>query len=138
MAIVPVYWSLAFIIAASIPDFFGLTGIVAAVCMMQFCYSFPPLFALGYIIKRDAIQDGEGFDPATGQVIRHDTGMKRWIRGYLGRRWYMNIWNTIFLGGALATAGLGAYDSVETLINGFKNPQINAFSCQSPLNLNAA
>jgi hypothetical protein len=30
--IVPIYWTIAFILAAAIPDFFGLTNIAAATC----------------------------------------------------------------------------------------------------------
>lgn len=45
-AIVPVYWALAYIIAASIPDFFGFTSLVAAICILQFTYTFPPILYL--------------------------------------------------------------------------------------------
>jgi hypothetical protein len=135
-AIVPVYWSIAFIVAASIPDFFGLVAVVAAFCVVQFCYSFPPLLALGYFIKKNALRDGEGFDATTGAVTRHDTGIKRWMRGFFAGNWYMNVFNAIYLGGALATAGLGAYSAIESMITAFENPQVNAFTCNSPLNLN--
>ena len=136
--IVPIYWSIAFIVAASIPDFFGLVSVVAAFCIVQFCYSFPPLLALGFFIKTHALQAGEGFDPATGVVTKHDSGIKRWVRGFVSGPWYINAWNVIYLGGALVTAGLGAYAAIEGLIAAFADPQVNAFSCQSPLNLNAA
>ncbi|KAG0645681.1 hypothetical protein D0Z07_8572 [Hyphodiscus hymeniophilus] len=134
--IVPIYWTIAFIIAASIPDFFGLVGVVAAFCVIQFCYSFPPLLALGYFIKLNAMGDGEGFNPSTGVVTRHDTGIRRWTRGFFGDMWYRNVFNVIYLGGALATAGLGAYSSIESMINAFKDTQLNSFNCKSPLNLN--
>lgn len=57
---VPVYWTIAFIVAAAIPDFFGLFSVVAAFCIIQFFYSFPPALALGYFIKRGAIRENEG------------------------------------------------------------------------------
>lgn len=41
-AIVPVYWALAYIVAAAIPNFSALTGLIAAVCILQFTYTFPP------------------------------------------------------------------------------------------------
>ena len=136
--IVPIYWSVAFVVAASIPDFFGLVSVVAAFCIIQFCYSFTPLLALGYFMRRDSIRksEGEGFNPATGQVVRNDSGVKRWARGFVSGPWYMNLWNVIYLGGALATAGLGAYAAIQGMIVVFQNPQINAFTCTSPLNLN--
>ena len=135
--IVPIYWFVAFIIAASIPDFFGLVSVVSAFCIIQFTYSFPPWLALGFYIKKNAMQEGEGYDPATGNIIRHDTGIKRMMRGFMGGRWYVNVWNIVYLLGALATAGLGAYAAIQGLIDAFANPQLNAFSCTSPLNLNA-
>jgi hypothetical protein len=136
--IVPIYWTLAFIIAASIPDFFGLLSITAAVCFVQFTYTFPPMLAFGYLIQRNAMQDGEGFDPATGTVTLHDRGVKRWIRGFFAKAWYLNLWHCIYAGGALAVAGLGAYAACEALISAFQNPQVNAFSCTSPLDISAA
>jgi len=136
MGIVPIYWTIAFVVAASIPDFFGLVSVVAAFCIIQFCYSFPPLLALGYFIKRDSIREGEGFDPTTGRVVRNDSGPRRWIRGFFAGPWYMNVFNVFYLGGALATAGLGAYAAIQGMIEVFQNPQINAFTCTSPLNLN--
>lgn len=138
--IVPIYWTIAFVVAASIPDFFGLVSVVAAFCIIQFCYSFPPLLALGYFIQRDSIRtsEGEGFNPTTGQVVRNDSGPIRWARGFVSGPWYMNLWNVIYLGGALATAGLGAYAAIQGMIVVFENPQINAFTCTSPLNLNAS
>lgn len=77
--IVPIYWSIAFIVAAAIPDFFGLTNMIAAVCTLQFTYSFPPILAFGYLIQKNAMQEGEGFDPATGVVTLHDHGLKRHV-----------------------------------------------------------
>lgn len=136
--IVPIYWTIAFIIAASIPDFFGLVSIVAAFCIVQFCYSFPPALAIGYAIKQGAMLEGEGFDPATGNIIRHDGGMKRILRGFMAGRWYINVFNVIYLGGALATAGLGAYAAIVQMKSAFENPQLNAFSCNSPLDLSAS
>ncbi|KAF2152568.1 hypothetical protein K461DRAFT_286439 [Myriangium duriaei CBS 260.36] len=55
--LVPVYWSLAFIIAAAIPNFTGLTSVVAAFCILHFTYSFPPILYLGYKIKRDTLRN---------------------------------------------------------------------------------
>jgi len=141
-ALVPIYWSLAFVIAASIPDFFGLVSVVSAFCVIQFCYSFPPILALGYMMKSGGMQGDDGFDPVTGEIRRSDYGVRRYIRGLFGAHagWYryMNAYNVLYAGGALATAGLGAYSAIQGMINVFKNPQITAFTCQSPLNLTPA
>ena len=135
-AIVPVYWTVAFIIAASIPDFFGLTSIVAAVCFVQFTYTFPGALGLGYFIQRHAMRDGEGFDPSNGTVIKTDRGITRWVRGFFAKRWYLNVWLIIYILGALVVSGLGAYSAIKGLISAFKIPELNAFTCVSPLNLN--
>ncbi|KAL8850216.1 MAG: hypothetical protein Q9221_004815 [Calogaya cf. arnoldii] len=82
VAFVPVYWGLAFVVAAAIPSISNLSGLIAAVCILQFSYTFPPLLMLFHCAQRDAIQEGvEGFDPSTGQTIRQDSGMSRWMRG---------------------------------------------------------
>ncbi|OCL03282.1 amino acid transporter [Glonium stellatum] len=131
--IVPVYWSIAYIVAAAIPDFFGLVSVVAAFCAVQFTYSFPPILALGFLIHKGAMQDGEGFDPATGATVHHDSGPRRWLRGFLRGPWYFSVLNVVHAGAALATAGLGAYAAITGMIAAFKQPQVNAFSCHSPL-----
>ncbi|KAK4936595.1 hypothetical protein LTR66_015315, partial [Elasticomyces elasticus] len=82
---------------------------------------------------RGAMLPGEGFDPATGRVVRHDAGAKRWARGFMKGAWYLNVWNIIYMLGAGVTAGLGAYSAIEALIAAFAQPQIGAFTCHSPL-----
>ncbi|KAF7886288.1 hypothetical protein EAF00_010391 [Botryotinia globosa] len=133
MSIVPVYWSIAYIVSAAIPNFFGLSSLVAALCILQFTYTFPPFLYLGYCIRVDAILDTEGFNPATGQVTLTDTGFKRILRGFK-KRFILNIWNIIYFCGALLTAALGAYSAIEALIAAFKEPKITAFTCRSPVN----
>ena len=89
---------------------------------------------LAYNIKAGAMLPGEGFDPATGKVTRFDGGFKRVMRGFMNRKWVaLNVWNVIYIGGALATSGLGAYSAIEGLIEAFQKPQINAYGCTSPL-----
>ncbi|OAP65406.1 hypothetical protein AYL99_01378 [Fonsecaea erecta] len=137
-AIVPVYWSVAFIVAAAIPDYFGFVSVIAAFCIVQFSYSFPPIIHLAYTMQRNSMRPGEGFNEHTGQTTRSDHGIKRLIKGFFADRWYINVWHIIHAGGALATAGLGAYAAIEGMIDAFKNPQINSFTCKSPLDLSAA
>ena len=135
--IVPIYWTLAFIIAASIPDFFGLTSITAAVCFVQFTYTFPAMIGLGFYVQRNAMSSEEGFDPATGQTKRIDSGMKRLIRGFFGKRAWLNCGLILYGLGALVVSGLGSYSAITSLITAFSTPQINAFTCVSPVNPNA-
>lgn len=92
---------------------------------------------LAYNIRKNAIREDEGFDPATGNVIRHDSGIKRAMRGFMAGKWYLNAWNVIYLGGSLATAGLGIWAAVENLIAIYAEPQLNAYGCTSPLDVSA-
>lgn len=133
IAMIPIYWSVAFVIASGIPDFSGLTGVVAAVCILQFTYTFPPLLSVFYCIKRNAMREGEGFDPATGQVVKFDSGPKRWVRGFMSNRWYMNAFNIFYMLGALTLAALGAYGAILNLIAAFNSGAVNSFVCKSPL-----
>ncbi|KAF2011702.1 hypothetical protein BU24DRAFT_398423 [Aaosphaeria arxii CBS 175.79] len=132
VALVPLYWSLAFLLAASIPNFPYLSGLVAAVCILQFTYTFPPLLMLGADIQYHAIQEGEGFDPRTGTTTRRDGGWTRWKRG-IKTYWYVNAWNLVLGLGALCTAGLGVYASVEGLRAAFAVGRSTSFSCKGPL-----
>jgi hypothetical protein len=132
VALVPVYWSLAFVLAASIPNFSYLSGLVAAVCILQFTYTFPPLLMLGCDIQLHAIGPDEGFNPETGRTVRIDDGWKRWVRG-AKKYWYVNIWNLVFCLGALTTAALGIYSSVEGLKMAFAAGRNTSFSCKGPL-----
>ncbi|KAJ7657866.1 putative amino acid transporter [Mycena polygramma] len=131
--LIPVYWAIAFVLAAGIPNFSGLTSVVAAFCILHFTYTFPPLLSIAFWMKRHALQEGEGYDPATGQTILHDSGFKRMARGFMARRWWVNVANVIYMLGALALAGLGAYSSIIVLMNAFKENRTTSFVCKSPL-----
>lgn len=137
IALTPVYWSIAYVIGAAIPDFAGFTSIVAAACILQFTYSIPPLLHMGFNTMRNAASSEAGFDPATGQVAVQDRGLSRWVRGFFGRRWYLNVFNLLYGLGALAMCGLGCWAAVENLILIYAVPQLNAFGCTSPLEASA-
>ncbi|KAJ4856903.1 transmembrane amino acid transporter protein domain-containing protein [Trichoderma breve] len=130
---VPIYWTIAFIIAASIPDFFGLTSVIAAICLVQFTYTFPAFIGLGLFVQKNAMQGEEAFNPVTGTVYRRDSGIKRWIRGFFAKFWYLNAMLLVYTLGSMALSGLGAYAAIKGLMDAFSSPQINAFTCTSPL-----
>lgn len=133
VAIVPIYWVIAFIIAAAIPQFSNLTALVAAICILQFTYTFPPFFMLGFEIRQHAMQPGEGFDPATGRVTRFDSGFARFKRGF-ARQWYIKTFNFFYMLGAACCAVLGAYSAVKGIVSSFQtNPAITSFGCTSPI-----
>lgn len=111
--IVPIWWSIAYIIAAAIPDYFGFVSVIASATLVEFTYCFPPMIALAYDIHLNAMTDEEGFDPVTGIVVRKDRGIKRWVRGFFRGRWYLNVLHVLYAIGAWTTAGLGLYAAIE-------------------------
>ncbi|KAK8009810.1 hypothetical protein PG990_008775 [Apiospora arundinis] len=130
--LIPIYWAIAYAIAAGIPNFSGLTAVVTAICVLQFTYTFPPLLSIAFYLRKHAMIDGDGFDPATGRTMRADTGLSRLRRG-LARRWFVNVGNLFYTLGALALAGLGAYSSIEVLKEAFANGSSSSYVCKSPL-----
>ncbi len=132
IAVVPVYWSIAFIVASAIPQVNNLSGFIAALCILQFSYTFPPFLHVGFQIQKAAIQSGEGFDPATGQTIRHDRGMTRYIRGFKQDL----LWNTfhvVYFLGSFTTAILGIYSAIKGMIDSYASGATSSFSCSSPV-----
>lgn len=116
--IVPIWWIIAFIIAAAIPDYFGFVSVISASMLLNLTYTLPPFFALGYDMQRNAIRadQGEGFNPATGQVQRNETTFQRLMRGFFAGgplQVAMNIWNVIYFLASLSMCGLGMYAAVE-------------------------
>ena len=131
--IVPLYWVLGFVVCSAIPNITSFGGLIAAVCIMQFSYTFPPFLMLGFDVQRHAILAQETFDPSTGRVNRVDQGWKRWARGFKKEKG-LKVWYIIFSLGALATAVLGTFSSIKSLISAFEsNSNIAAFSCKAPI-----
>ena len=117
-AIVPVWWIIAFILAAAIPDYFGFVSVISASMLLNLTYTMPPLFALGYDIQMNAVRadQDEGFDPSTGNVIRHNDGWARIVRGYFSGGLFQvakNIWHTLYFLASLSMCGLGMYAAVQ-------------------------
>jgi hypothetical protein len=127
--LVPVYWALAFLVASAIPNLADLSAFLAALCIVQFSYSFPPLLMIGAMVQRDAAQEGEGYDPLTRQNVRKDAGWKRWVRGYM-KHFFLNTGNLIFCLGSFVVAGLGIYSSVVAIRAKFATGAHSSFSCK--------
>lgn len=133
VAVVPIYWSIAFILAAAIPDFNGITSLTAALFFVQFTYTFPALLGLGFLVQREAMSGEPPFDPYSGEVSRRDSGVRRMVRGFFGRYWWLCTLLTLYALGSLVVSGLGSYSAIMSLISSFAQPQVNAFTCRSPL-----
>jgi hypothetical protein len=132
-AIIPIYWAVAFVIGAAIPQFSYISGFIGALFILSFTYTLPALLALGYWIKKDAMTPEERFDPTTRSVNYVDSGLKRFVRGYM-KKPFFNTWNVIYLLGGLATTALGMYSSIEGLIGAFSGKSAaTSFGCGTPV-----
>ncbi|KAI0096145.1 transmembrane amino acid transporter protein-domain-containing protein [Nemania sp. FL0031] len=134
-AIVPIWWSIAFVIAAAIPAYVYFVSIISASCLLNLSYTIPPWIALGYDIRKHTMGT---FDPAVGRTSRGPTGLSRYIRGFFSGgtlQVSINIWHALYFLASLALSGLGLYASIEGFIEAFKIPEVNSFTCRSPLNL---
>jgi hypothetical protein len=127
---VPVYWIIAWVIAAAIPQISYLGSFVGAACILQFSYTFPPLLLVGYNVQKDSILPEEEFNPQTGQAQRL-SGFKRWMRGYK-KKFVWNTFDLIYALAALSTAGLGIWASVHSMTKAFKETKLTPFTCANP------
>lgn len=132
-ALIPVYWVIAFIIGATVPQFSYIVGLVGALFILSFTYTFPAWLAVGYWIKKDAmIESVERFDPATNTYNYVDHGWKRWRRGFM-KKPFFNAFNIFYFLGALVTCALGCYSSIESLRLAFESSIATSLSCTPPL-----
>ncbi|KAI0008276.1 transmembrane amino acid transporter protein-domain-containing protein [Xylariaceae sp. FL0662B] len=132
-ALVPVYWAIAFIVGAAVPQLSYIVGLVGALFILSFTYTFPAWLAVGYWIKKDAMVEGdERFDPVTNTYNYVDRGWKRWRRGFM-KKPFFNSFNIFYFLGALVTCALGCYSSVESLRQAFASGIANSLSCTPPL-----
>jgi len=131
VVIVPIYWVLAWIIAAALPQISNLISFVGAACILQFSYTFPPILLVGYNCQKDAMLPEEEFDPRTGETKRIDQGWKRWMRGYK-KKFALNTFDILYCLGAVATAGLGLYASIKGMHDTFATTSITPFTCENP------
>jgi hypothetical protein len=87
-------------------------------------------------MKRDAIEGEAAYTPgAHASTIRSDTwhDFSRWWRSF-SKRWWLNTFNILLFLAAGATAGLGAFSSIEGIIAGFQGlPAATSFGCGAPV-----
>jgi hypothetical protein len=133
-ALGPIYWAIAFVIAAAVPNLNGIVNMIGGLLGVNFTYSLPGIVFLGWSIQVGAELPGEGFFPDTGETVMFDSGMKRWTRGYI-KRWYYNIPCALYILAALATSGMGTWAAVEGLITVFGpgGTIATSYGCTSPV-----
>ncbi|KAG6372469.1 transmembrane amino acid transporter protein-domain-containing protein [Boletus reticuloceps] len=129
------YWALAFVIGSAVPQFSNISSLVAAVCIFQFSYTFPPFMILGYLVQLDAMSEDRSYDIKNPHASRIDSwrNLSRWVRGYK-KHFIFNTWNLIIFLACLATAALASYTSITSIISGFHTgTSAPSFGCRSPL-----
>lgn len=133
-ALGPLYWIIAFVVAAAIPNLNGIVNLIGGILGLNFTYSLPGIAYIGWSIHEGAALPGEGFDPVTGETTYLDKGPKRWIRGFF-KRWAWNIPCLLFVLGALASSGMGSWAAIEGLIAVFGpgGTVATSFGCASPV-----
>ncbi|KAG9312427.1 transmembrane amino acid transporter protein-domain-containing protein [Chiua virens] len=132
---VVVYWAVAFVISSAIPQLTNLSALIAAVCIFQFSYTFPPFMVLGYIVQVDAMSEDRPYDVNDPRASRIDSwwSLSRWVRGYK-KHFFFNTWNLLLTVTCLATAGLASYAAIEGIISDFATGTSGtSFGCQSPV-----
>lgn len=134
----PLYWIIAFVIAAAVPNLSGIVNFIGGLLGLNFTYAFPAIVYLGWSMHEGASLPGEGFDPVSGETTYHDAGPKRWTRGFFAR-WWVNVPVFLYLLGALASSGMGTWAAVEGLIAIFGpgGTVATSFGCPSPVWNNA-
>ncbi|KAG6865181.1 hypothetical protein C0991_004624 [Blastosporella zonata] len=73
---------ISFIIGSAIPQILTITGLIAAVAIMQFTYTFPLFLRFGYDVITDAMVADEAYTPGKGTRGRVDNWSQwsRWKR----------------------------------------------------------
>jgi hypothetical protein len=126
----------AFIVGSAIPQVQTITGLIAAISIMQFTYSFPPLLRLGYDIITDAMAADGAYVPGCGAQFRADTwsNWSRWKRGLFGGRVVFKTFNLIIFLGGMAMACLGMWGAGKQIQATFQSSGApTSFGCKSPL-----
>jgi hypothetical protein len=128
---IPVYWGVAFVVAAAIPQVTNLAALISSLCILQFSYTFPPWLVIGYMYKKHSMLEGDGFDPTTGQTIRQDSGFKRFWRGF-SKNLFFNLFNVFFCLGSAVCAIIGIYSAAQGIKIQYSTGAGSSFSCNNP------
>ncbi|KAI6011848.1 hypothetical protein EDC04DRAFT_2871005 [Pisolithus marmoratus] len=127
-----VYWALAYVIGSAVPQFTNISALVAAVCIFQFSYTFPPFMFLGFVMQQTALQGDKSYDVNNPHGSRVDT----WKTGLVGDELHIvfNLWNFIITLACVATAVLAAYSAIKSIITIFHTAgSPTSFGCKSPV-----
>ncbi len=127
------------------PQVQTISGLIAAVAIMNFSYSFPFMLALIFYIKRDAMVGDSPYAPGM-TVSKQDTWAhwSRWQRGLFGGHYeiagvpipgiVVKIVLLIVTLGSYTLSGLGMYGSGESIKDTFAaGGAATSFGCAAPV-----
>lgn len=131
------FWGLAYIIGAAIPQVQTVAGVIGAVTILQFSYTFPFLLKFTFDVQVDAMKGDKPYVPGGlvgGTSHRTDSWSQwsRWRRGLFTGNVISKSLFLIFGLASLSMAGLGIYGSIESIIATFKIAQAGPFGCPTP------
>ncbi|KAJ6591532.1 transmembrane amino acid transporter protein-domain-containing protein [Mycena vulgaris] len=113
-----------FIIGSAIPQIQTINGLIGAIGIMQFTYTFPPLLRLGYDVISDAMVADQPYDV---------THIFLW-QGLFSGLWYFKLFNFILFLASTAMAGLGMWAAGETVKAMFALAgAATSFGCRAPV-----
>lgn len=131
-----VFWPLAFIVGAAIPQIQTLAGLIAAVCILQFSYTFPFLLKVALDVQIIAMRgDGEHTVGMTPQRRSSWLSPARWAKGLFGgtmKEKLMNWAHIILFLASLSMACLGMYGSGTAIKTTFEVASATSFGCNAP------
>lgn len=130
----------------SIPQLETVAGLISAIAIMQFSYTFPSLLLLAWWMHKDAMAGDGKFTPYTGpQRIDSWKQWSRWRRAFfsgthkLGPYQVPSVLGKTFLLlltlACFSMAGLGMYGSGESIAQVFDQGGATgtSFGCASPV-----
>lgn len=130
--------STAFVIGAGIPQVQTVAGLIGAITVLQFSYSFPFLLKFTFDVQVAAMAGDRPFKgPMNGMGDRSHRvdswrQLSRWKRGlFTGNVLEKAIFLILALA-SIAMAGLGIYGSAEAIKLTFASAAATSFGCETP------
>jgi hypothetical protein len=129
------FWIGAFVVGTAIPQIQTISGLIAAMCILQFTYTFPFLLKVVLDVQLDAMKGDGAYVPGSGKAARVDSWMQasRWKRGLFTGNVGMKVAHLILGLASLSMACLGMYGSGTAIKETFANSQATSFGCSAPV-----
>lgn len=103
------YWWIAFVIGGSVPNIQSIVGIVGALCILQFSYTFPPLMQFYFYWSQ-------------GNTLREK----------LTDKWGLKLFDMTIAVASTAACGIGMWGSIEGMISASAAGSPTGFTCVNP------